>query len=109
MDEPKIAEIRRNYVRRAWILFGVPAVPSAVYALVISSSGSLYAELFFCAFAVVLAVYVSYLWSCAMWWCSKDLVLRSFERAATRDKSERAEAATDTAAGSVHPERSGTA
>ena len=84
MDQLEIAEVRHKYVRRAWLYFGVLAVPGSAFIFWTSSSGDPTTRLFFCAFAAALTVYASYLWACAMWWYSKDFILESKRRAAKR-------------------------
>jgi hypothetical protein len=87
MNQSAVAEVRRKYFRRAWMWFGIPAVPGSAFIFWTSSSGDPTARLCFCVFAAALTVYASYLWACAIWWYSKDFILESMRRAAKRMSS----------------------
>lgn len=80
MNDLKLLEIRRGYIRKAGLCFGVPVCVVFTPIYFYSVSGPFYPIAIFYVFSIILCIQVSYLWSLVMWRYAKDGLIKMTEQ-----------------------------
>ena len=79
MDESEIAEIRRKFMRKGYLAFGLPFFCIASFGFFKAVSGDLGILIIFYILFSVIAVLCVHLWSCWMWQVLKASIIRGAE------------------------------
>jgi hypothetical protein len=106
MDDLEISSIRRRFVRKSCILFGVPMYVIATLGFFSSVSGPLPGLLVFYVITLISTTFGIYLWGIWSWAVFRKAIIRSFElEAAKKEKLESANRLHDPASGQPRPDQ----